>query len=333
MNYKKAIACVALIPFMWISTFADGHIETTSMMSMDASSANFLAEKNIIVDNSANVEMYNLGSDITRREMLKVMVNLTEVELMTRCNEIFTDLPSNDWGCKYAETALAAGFIEANSMFRPNDNVTQAEWLKMVMQARGIQRDENDDWRAGYESKAMSEGVISSALDYNANAKREMIFDIAAKTYWEYTSTMMEEAPTMNIVETAVATDSLSTLVAAVTAADLVDTLSSDGPFTVFAPTNDAFAALPAGTVDTLLMPENKTDLVNVLTYHVVAGSYAAADVTDGLELTSVQGQKLMFTLEDGKVIINGNSEVVLADVATSNGTVHVVNNVLLPSE
>lgn len=127
MNYKKAIACVALIPFMLISTFADGHIETTSMMSMDASSANFLAEKNIIVDNSANVEMYNLGSDITRREMLKVMVNLTEVELMTRCNEIFADLPSNDWGCKYAETALAAGFIEANSMFRPNDNVTQAE--------------------------------------------------------------------------------------------------------------------------------------------------------------------------------------------------------------
>jgi transforming growth factor-beta-induced protein len=175
----------------------------------------------------------------------------------------------------------------------------------------------------------MSEGVITSALNFDANAQRGMIFDIAAKTYPDFS----EEEVMMNIVETAQATDSLSTLVTAVIAADLVDTLSSEGPFTVFAPNNDAFAALAQGTVESLLMEENKAALADILTYHVVPGAYAAADVTDGLELTSVQGQKLMFTLVDGKVIINGNSEVILADVATSNGTVHVIDRVLMPSD
>ncbi|QJP35241.1 fasciclin domain-containing protein [Nonlabens sp. Ci31] len=144
------------------------------------------------------------------------------------------------------------------------------------------------------------------------------------------------------IVETAIATDALSTLVAAVKAADLVETLSSEGPFTVFAPTNDAFDALPDGTVATLLKPENKSQLAGILTYHVVSGDIKAADVLGLIEknngkatVKTVAGGELTCTTEDGKVFVhdeNGNAaEVVIANIENSNGTVHVINKVLMP--
>jgi uncharacterized surface protein with fasciclin (FAS1) repeats len=136
---------------------------------------------------------------------------------------------------------------------------------------------------------------------------------------------------TKDIVDTAVATESLSTLVAAVKAADLVTTLKTAGPFTVFAPTNAAFAKLPAGTVEGLLKPEKKADLASVLTYHVVAGKYTADKITDGLSLKTVNGKDLKFTIRDGKVMINGNVMVQAANVETSNGVVHVIDGVLLP--
>lgn len=145
-----------------------------------------------------------------------------------------------------------------------------------------------------------------------------------------------------NIVETAVSVDDLSTLVAAVKAAGLVDALSGDGPFTVFAPTNDAFAALPAGTVDTLLKPENKDKLTKILTAHVVAGSIDAAGVIAAVEagdgkamLTTLSGDTLTAYVKDGSVYVKdengGKAKVAMADVQTSNGVVHVVTSVLLP--
>lgn len=150
----------------------------------------------------------------------------------------------------------------------------------------------------------------------------------------------METGP--NIVETAVEVEALSTLVAAVQAADLVDALSAEGPFTVFAPTNDAFGALPEGTVEKLLKPENKGKLTKILTSHVVAGSFTASDVialveaNDGkAKLTTLSGAKLKAYAKDGAVYIKdengGKGKVAIADVATSNGTVHVVSSVLLP--
>lgn len=144
---------------------------------------------------------------------------------------------------------------------------------------------------------------------------------------------MMKEEAMMkkDIVDTAVSVNTLSTLVAAVKAADLVTTLKSAGPFTVFAPTNDAFAKLPAGTVEGLLKAEKKADLTAVLTYHVVSGKYTDDKITDGLKLKTVNGKDLTFTLKDGKVMINGNSTVVSANVETSNGVVHVIDTVLLP--
>ena len=146
----------------------------------------------------------------------------------------------------------------------------------------------------------------------------------------------------MNIVETAVSNDNFSTLVAAVKAGDLVDALSSEGPFTVFAPTNDGFAKLPEGTIDTLLKPENKETLQSILTYHVVAGKFMAGDVVKAIndnggefKVTTLQGSDLTLKLWEGSVYVydnqGGKAKVVIADVDTSNGVIHAIDNVVLP--
>lgn len=139
-------------------------------------------------------------------------------------------------------------------------------------------------------------------------------------------STTVAEAGT--IVEVASANDDFSTLVEAITAADLAATLSGDGPFTVFAPTNAAFAALPAGLLEKLLLPENKDVLVAILTYHVVPGEVMAADVTAG-DVASVQGENITVTT-DGGVKVN-TANVVTTDVDASNGVIHVIDAVIVP--
>jgi len=133
-----------------------------------------------------------------------------------------------------------------------------------------------------------------------------------------------------DIVDLAVATDFLSTLVAAVKAGDLVDVLKGDGPFTVFAPTNEAFAKLPAGTVENLLKPENKAQLVAVLTYHVVPGKILSTDLKNGQKAKTVQGSEITVTMKDGNVMIN-NATVTAADIMADNGVVHVIDTVILP--
>ena len=121
-----------------------------------------------------------------------------------------------------------------------------------------------------------------------------------------------------------------NTLAAAMEAAALVSTLQGDGPFTVFAPTDDAFAALPAGTVDSLLKPENRDQLISILTYHVVAGKVMAADVVNLTETATVYGRDVAISIVDGNVLIN-DATVVATDVEASNGVIHVVNKVILP--
>ncbi|MEM9671878.1 MAG: fasciclin domain-containing protein [Bacteroidota bacterium] len=137
------------------------------------------------------------------------------------------------------------------------------------------------------------------------------------------------EAEAKDIVDLAVETEILSTLVAAVQAGELVETLKSDGPFTVFAPTNDAFAALPEGTLDNLLLPENKDQLVAILTYHVVPGKVMSTDLSDGMTAETANGASVTITTADGAKV-NGAS-VVSADVEASNGVVHVIDAVILP--
>jgi len=133
-----------------------------------------------------------------------------------------------------------------------------------------------------------------------------------------------------DIVDTAVSVDDFSTLVAAVKAGGLVDALKGKGPFTVFAPTNGAFAKLPKGTVESLLKPENKDKLVAILTYHVVSGKVMAKDVVKLSSAPTVQGQDVRVKVKDGKVMIN-NATVVKADVKCKNGVIHVIDAVLLP--
>ena len=133
-----------------------------------------------------------------------------------------------------------------------------------------------------------------------------------------------------DVVDTAVAAGKFNTLVAAVQAAGLVDTLKQKGPFTVFAPTDDAFAKLPAGVVDTLLKPENKQKLIDILTYHVAGGEYAAAKVVKLTSLRMLNGDRVTIRVQDGKVFIN-NAQVIMTDVKASNGVIHVIDTVLLP--
>ena len=132
-----------------------------------------------------------------------------------------------------------------------------------------------------------------------------------------------------DIIAVASANPDFSTLVAAVGAAGLVETLQGPGPFTVFAPTNEAFAALPAGLVDKLLLPENKAVLSQILTYHVVSGKVMAADVTAG-DVPSVEGSNIAVTV-DGGVKLNGSANVIITDVAASNGVIHAIDAVILP--
>jgi len=138
------------------------------------------------------------------------------------------------------------------------------------------------------------------------------------------------KTPQKDIVDTAVAAGSFNTLATALKAAGLIDTLKGKGPFTVFAPTDAAFAKLPAGTVEDLLKPENKAKLVSILTYHVVSGSVSSAQVVKMTSAKTVEGQSVRISTKDGGVMIDG-AKVVSADIMASNGVIHVIDSVILP--
>jgi len=172
---------------------------------------------------------------------------------------------------------------------------------------------------------SLAVATFATAFVVSCNAPKEEVVE----------ETMVEEvaAPveaTTTVVDIAVGSPDHTTLVAAVTAAGLVETLSGPGPFTIFAPTNAAFAALPAGTVENLVEPENKDQLTSILTYHVVSGNVLAADLTDGQKVTTLNGQELTVSIANGVVKING-ATVTAADLTGSNGVIHVVDGVILP--
>lgn len=146
------------------------------------------------------------------------------------------------------------------------------------------------------------------------------------------TMTLSAAAAGKDIVDTAVAAGSFKTLAAALKAADLVDTLKGKGPFTVLAPTDEAFAKLPAGTLDSLLKPENKAKLRSILLYHVVSGKVMSTQVVKMTSAKTVNGQDVKINTQGGTVMVN-DAKVVKADIAASNGVIHVIDTVLLPSE
>jgi uncharacterized surface protein with fasciclin (FAS1) repeats len=143
------------------------------------------------------------------------------------------------------------------------------------------------------------------------------------------TDAMTDEAAAGTIVDVAASNPDFSTLVTAVTEAGLVETLSGEGPFTVFAPTDEAFAALPDGLLDALLMPENQEVLTQILTYHVVSGEVMSTDIAPG-DVATVEGEDITITTDDGGVQVNG-ATVTTADVDASNGVIHVIDEVLVP--
>lgn len=168
---------ISVLFSVWVFAYTQHNIE----------SANFLAEKEIINDNSNNIADYNLWDHITRREMLKVMMNLSWKSVPDTCVWSFSDMSSSDWGCKYAESALREWYIAGNTSFRPNDNVTLIEALKMIMQAKNIPRDANADWRAWYVSKGQSQWLVDDGyFEYNANATRGWIFSTSARSYSDF---------------------------------------------------------------------------------------------------------------------------------------------------
>ena len=153
---------------------------------------------------------------------------------------------------------------------------------------------------------------------------------VALLAVWSAPTVQAQADTDKDIVDIAMEAGTFETLVAAVQAADLVSVLKGDGPFTVFAPTDDAFAALPEGTVANLLKPENKDQLIAVLTYHVVPGRVTSADVVKLTEATTVQGSTVDIKVKEGKVMIDG-AQVVTADIDASNGIIHVIDKVILP--
>jgi uncharacterized surface protein with fasciclin (FAS1) repeats len=187
---------------------------------------------------------------------------------------------------------------------------------------------------------ALSAAVIALAASVQmpAHAEDKMMRNNMGMTKSDTTVMVGGAAmlPSKNIVENAANSKDHTTLVAAVKAAGLADTLQGKGPFTVFAPTNAAFSKLPSGTVDNLLKPENKAALAKILTYHVVAGKLEAADLKDGQKLKTVEGDELTVRTTGGKVTLTdakgGSATVAIPNVGQSNGVIHVIDTVLMPA-
>jgi uncharacterized surface protein with fasciclin (FAS1) repeats len=176
-------------------------------------------------------------------------------------------------------------------------------------------------------------GIAVAALVLTGCAPADEVAEPVETVESQVDETPTEEATAEetlgNIVDVAVGAGTFTTLAAALDAADLVTTLQGDGPFTVFAPTDEAFAALPAGLLDALLLPENLAVLQSILTYHVVAGEVYAADVTTG-DVTTVEGSTFAVDTSNG-VVINGTANVTATDIMASNGVIHVIDAVILP--
>jgi uncharacterized surface protein with fasciclin (FAS1) repeats len=205
------------------------------------------------------------------------------------------------------------------------------------MKSMGLQRDfklQSFRWHLGLPSlthtKERLMKVLRRSVLVAAALAAALTLSACSSDSDTASDSMTEETTVGTIVDVAAGDGSFSTLVAAVTAADLVETLSGEGPFTVFAPTDEAFAALPAGVLDALLLPENKAVLAQILTYHVVSGKIMAADVTAG-DVATVEGQNIQIATPEAEGVTVNGAAVVVADVAASNGVIHAINAVILP--
>lgn len=227
----------------------------------------------------------------------------------------FRDVPSDHWAHEAITWNSEQGIMMGNhSMFEPNENLIRAEQAVVNKRMYDLLHSETE------AKVAMLEARIT-ALESNL-ADQELGLDP--------NGSQTESTP--SIVDIAVNDEDFSTLVAALQAADLVETLSGDGPFTVFAPTNEAFAKLGEGVLEDLLKEENKDQLVSILTYHVVPGKVMSTDLSDGLSAATVQTSEVTFTVNDEGVKVN-DAMVTMADIEGSNGVIHIIDTVILPPQ
>jgi len=242
--------------------------------------------------------------------------------------------PTND-----AFNALPAGVLD--NLLKPENKAQLVDILTYHVVAGNVQSGNltNGELVPTVEGKNVSvniEAVGGVYLNIGTQSANVIQADVEASNGVVHliNAVLLPPSPpsTDNIVQLAQSVSDLSTLVTAVVAAGLASTLSGPGPFTVLAPTNEAFAALPAGVLDNLLKPENKAQLVAVLTYHVISGDVYSYEINDGTAAPSLDnGAKLSFNAKYGAITINGASKVLLANVGASNGVVHLINAVLLP--
>ncbi len=230
------------------------------------------------------------------------------------------------------EDSMQSDMMNTSMMMKSDSMVKTNGMIKMDYSKKSVSevaKHYGYNWKADRMKLAKLAGVMNYRGTVMQNTKIKVFLLSLKSDAVMVGGNMMVRS--QDIVDNAVRAKNVTTVVAAVKAAGLVDTLKSAGPFTVFAPTNDAFAKLPAGTVDSLLKSENKATLVDILTYHVVSGKYKSGDLTDGLVLTTVEGKTLTFTRVGGKLMINGSAMVETADVISSNGVTHVIDTVLMP--
>lgn len=281
----------------------------------------------------------------------KVMANdLTQGLTATtvQWDDVMLTHTNNAWYINSAKI-IATDLVAGNGVVHVIDSVimppmSKSEVLNTIYELRG---DMDEMMEAKIDTALMKYDMIVADMDDAhvalTNSKLMIAIDMYIEEYEMNSDVVamlsllkyeiMADVAATDVVDVALGSDVHTTLVTAVVEAGLVDTLKSDGPFTVFAPINDAFAKLPAGTVESLLAQESKADLTNILTYHVVSGAYMASDITDGLMLETVNGDSLEFTITDGVVSINGMTTLLSTDILTSNGIVHVIDDVLIPGE
>ncbi len=306
---------------------------------------------------------YRPESTINRYDFTKIIVGArySEAEIMD-CDVnaySFPDVPTDQWFSPYVCTAKKNGIVNgyADGTFGGQNNVSHPEALKIVLETFAIPTTEEagDTWYDPY-LRAAAENDINTALPADVNYvitrgdMAELVVNSEASSPFTIPSRMADDSmdeddsmidagddmsgseETRNIVQLASETDDLSTLATAVAAGGLVGTLTANGPFTVFAPTNTAFDALPEGTLETLLEEENQLELQNILKFHVVSGAYMAGDLSDGMQVPTANGDTLTISIV-GETVMVGSATVVSADIPASNGVVHVIDTVLLPGE
>ena len=271
-----------------------------------------------------------------------------EVNTVQGWSIIFTH-SNNSWYVN--DSKIIASNLEAeNGIIHVVDTVmapamSKSQIAEMIYNLRGnldeILEDRVDNVLSKYQLKVINLSTTERKLTDRKFIRQidSLITRYEAKSDIVYMLSLLKSEIMLNnlssndITDIAITSPEHTTLVTALWEANLVDVLKSDGPFTVFAPTNSAFEKLPTGTVETLLMQESKSDLTNILTYHVVSWAYMASDIRDWLKLTTVNGQALEFSIIDEVVYINGMPTLSTTDIISSNGIVHVINNVLIPSE